>query len=50
MAIVNYVLTAFREGIIEPSCIGEDGRPVPVSHILQLAENIPDPPPENDDD
>ena len=39
-----------REGIIEPSCIGEDGRPVPVSHILQLAENIPDPPQENDDD
>lgn len=27
-----------REGIIQPSRIGEDGRPVPVSHILELVE------------
>ena len=30
-------------GIIQPSTIGEDGRPVPVEHVLQLTENIPDP-------
>jgi len=31
-------LYIFREGIIQPSRIGEDGRPVPVSHILELVE------------
>ena len=28
-----------REGIIQPSRIGPDGKPVPVSHVLELIED-----------
>jgi len=31
-----------REGVIQPGRPGPDGRPVPVSHILELVENQPD--------
>ena len=30
----------FRQGVIQPCRIGEDGKPQPVEHILQLTENI----------
>lgn len=46
----NWILLNFREGIIQPSTIGEDGRPVPVSHILQLVENQPNIPPTEEHD
>ena len=36
--------------MIQPSCIGEDGRPVPVSHILELAESIQGPRTEDAED
>lgn len=30
-----------REGIIQPCRIGDDGRPQPVEHILELQEELP---------
>ncbi|XP_052268308.1 synembryn-A-like [Dreissena polymorpha] len=41
MKLVSAMDKLNREGIIQPSTIGEDGRPVPVSHILELVENQP---------
>ncbi len=29
------------EGLVQPCRIGEDGRPEPVDHILQLQEELP---------
>lgn len=29
-----------RQGVIQPCHVGEDGKPQPVEHILQLTENI----------
>lgn len=29
-----------RQGVIQPCRVGEDGKPQPVEHILQLTENI----------
>lgn len=31
-----------RTGIVQPCRIGEDGRPVPVNHILELQTEIPE--------
>ena len=33
-------LFSFRGGIIQPSIIGEDGKPMPVAHVLELAEGM----------
>ena len=29
-----------RSGVIQPSTISEEGRPVPVEHVLQLLEGV----------
>lgn len=42
MKLVEKLHKLQSRGIIQPSTIGEDGRPVPVEHVLQLTENIPD--------
>ena len=34
-----FYLFYFSQGIIQPGTIGEDGRPKPVSHVLELVEN-----------
>lgn len=39
--LVNVMDKLNREGIIQPSVPGAGGRPVPVSHILELVENQP---------
>ena len=31
------LITSYAVGVVQPSTIGEDGRPVPVEHVLQLA-------------
>ena len=31
------MITSYTVGVVQPSTIGEDGRPVPVEHVLQLA-------------
>lgn len=48
--LLNVMDKLQREGVIQPSCIGEDGRPIPVSHILELAENIQAPQTEDAED
>jgi hypothetical protein len=30
----------FREGVIQPCKIGDDGRPQPIEHVLQLQEEL----------
>ena len=37
--IFLYFETLFRSGVIQPSRIGEDGRPEPIEHVLQLTES-----------
>ncbi|XP_023340819.1 synembryn-A [Eurytemora carolleeae] len=43
MKLVNMMDKLVKDGFIQPARIGEDGKPVPVEHILQLQEgmNIP---------
>ena len=36
----NPFFSVYRQGVIQPCHIGEDGKPQPVEHILQLTENI----------
>lgn len=33
-------LLYFREGVIQPCKIGDDGRPKPIEHVLQLQEEL----------
>lgn len=35
-----HLFLLIRQGIIQPCRVGEDGKPQPVEHILQLTENI----------
>lgn len=40
---VSFIVTTpviNRQGVIQPCRVGEDGKPQPVEHILQLTENI----------
>lgn len=44
---INYVVLKYfniiffsREGVIQPCKIGDDGRPKPIEHVLQLQEEI----------
>ncbi|KAL4224805.1 Synembryn-B [Mactra antiquata] len=48
MKLVQAMDKLSREGIIQPSTLGEDGKPKPVSHILELVENQPNLPPSTD--
>lgn len=50
MKLVETMDKLNRQGIIQPSVLGEDGRPKPVSHILELLENVPNPPAAEDSD
>lgn len=40
MRLVNDLDKLQRQGVIQPCRVGEDGKPQPVEHILQLTENI----------
>ncbi|XP_062568468.1 synembryn-A-like [Saccostrea cucullata] len=40
MRLVNDLDKLQRQGIIQPCRVGDDGKPEPVEHILQLTENI----------
>ncbi|XP_046395436.1 synembryn-A [Ischnura elegans] len=41
MQLVNMMDKLTREGIVLPARIGEDGRPEPLEHVLQLQEELP---------
>uniref|UniRef100_A0A336MUZ0 CSON001671 protein n=1 Tax=Culicoides sonorensis TaxID=179676 RepID=A0A336MUZ0_CULSO len=42
MELVNLIDKLHRTGVIKPCKIGDDGRPEPVDHILELQEEIPE--------
>ncbi|KAK3862759.1 hypothetical protein Pcinc_031406 [Petrolisthes cinctipes] len=53
MKLVNVLDKLTRNNIIQPCRIGEDGKPHPVSSVLELQEGIglpPTPTPNNNDD
>ncbi|KAK6637344.1 hypothetical protein RUM44_007759 [Polyplax serrata] len=39
--LANMLDKLSRDGVIQPCRVGEDGRPHPVQHVLQLQENLP---------
>ncbi|XP_063236666.1 synembryn-A [Bacillus rossius redtenbacheri] len=41
MQLVTMMDKLSRDGIVQPCRVGEDGRPEPVEHILQLVEDLP---------
>ncbi|KAF2901536.1 hypothetical protein ILUMI_04657 [Ignelater luminosus] len=41
MKLVNLMDDLTRKGIVQPCRIGEDGRPQPIEHVLQLQESLP---------
>lgn len=41
MRLMTVIDKLDRGGVIQPSRIGEDGRPVPITHVLELVENLP---------
>lgn len=41
MELVNLMDKLHRTGLVQPCKIGEDGKPQPVEHILQLQEELP---------
>lgn len=40
--LVNLIDQLQRQGIVRPCKIGEDGKPVPVEHVLELQHEIPE--------
>lgn len=42
MKLVSLMDKLQRTGIVQPCKIGEDGRPEPVDHILELQDNLPE--------
>lgn len=40
MQLLNAMDKLQRLGVVQPSTIGPDGKPVPVEHVLQLAPDI----------
>lgn len=34
-------IKSFREGIVRPCRIGEDGKPKPIEHVLELQSELP---------
>lgn len=48
MRLNSVIFLNCRQGIIQPSVLGEDGRPKPASHILELLETLPNTPPTED--
>lgn len=49
MKVVHMMDKLQQSGVIQPAYMGEDGRPTPVSHILELADKIKLPSQENSD-
>ncbi|KAK4887312.1 hypothetical protein RN001_003583 [Aquatica leii] len=41
MKLVDLMDNLTRQGIVQPCRIGEDGRPEPIEHVLQLQESLP---------
>lgn len=41
MKLVGLVDQLTRQGIVQPCTIGEDGKPKPIEHILELQEELP---------
>ncbi|XP_067000319.2 synembryn-A [Anabrus simplex] len=41
MQLVSMMDKLSRDGIVHPCRVGEDGRPEPVEHVLQLIEDLP---------
>jgi hypothetical protein len=40
MKLVSLIDQLNKTGIVQPCKIGPDGKPVPVEHVLELAENL----------
>ena len=40
MKLVELMDNLTKKGIVKPCRIGEDGRPEPIEHVLQLQEGI----------
>lgn len=38
---VYHIFGNFREGVVHPCRIGDDGRPKPIEHVLELQEELP---------
>lgn len=41
MKLVELMDNMTRKGVVKPCKIGEDGKPEPVEHVLQLQEGLP---------
>lgn len=41
MQLIGLVDKLTREGVVQPCRIGEDGKPVPIEHVLELQNNLP---------
>jgi len=50
MKLVELMDNLTRTGVVKPCKIGEDGRPEPVEHVLQLQEGLRDQQVHMDDD
>lgn len=50
MKLVEKLDKLQRAGVIQPTKISDSGKPVPVEHVCQLLEGVPDPTPNSSDD
>lgn len=41
MKLVDLMDNMTKQGFVKPCKIGEDGRPEPIEHVLQLQEGLP---------
>lgn len=35
------IISLLREGVVHPCRIGDDGKPVPIEHVLELQNELP---------
>lgn len=42
LQLANLIDQLHKTGIVQPCKIGEDGKPVPVSHVLELQDDLPE--------
>lgn len=42
MKLVELMDNLTRTGVVKPCKIGEDGRPEPIEHVLELRDGLPD--------
>lgn len=47
--LVGLIEKMSRTGVVKPCRVGEDGKPHPVEHILELRGDVSDDPPSDDD-